>query len=290
MQPPTRARAAAAHPSAPQAGSAATTFCVALLFGTESYSHKSALKVLIVGLGVVIASYGDVRANFFGVALQVAAIVADAVRCTLLQLVMQTSDVKLTPVGTLYHVAPMAAATLAVPALLLEGAKLRAHPYPIPYAWLAGSCLAASSLNLVVFTLIGKTSALTTSVTGPLKEWVCILTAMLIYNTSVTAQQWCGYAIALCGIFWYQVSASRTLGAPPSSAARPASAAAARRCPPPRHASPQLVAAAALHNSHSVTCNNVSSHSATSSSRARSSRSSSAAARRTARATSRRSR
>ena len=175
-----------------------------LLFGTETYSHKSALKVLVVGLGVVIASYGDVRANLLGVALQVGAIVADAVRCTLLQLAMQHSDVKLTPVGTLYHVAPMAAAALALPAALLEASKLRNHTAPIPYAWLAGSCLAASSLNLVVFTLIGKTSALTTSVTGPLKEWVCILTAMAIYHNPVTAQQWCGYAIALCGIFWYQ--------------------------------------------------------------------------------------
>ena len=175
-----------------------------LAFGTESYSPKAAAKVLIVGLGVVIASYGDVRANLLGVGLQVGAIVADAVRCTLLQLMMQGADVKLTPVGTLYHVAPLAAAALALPALLFEGRALAAHARPIPYAWLAGSCLAASSLNLVVFTLIGKTSALTTSVTGPLKEWVCILTAMAIYHTPVTAQQWAGYAIALVGIFWYQ--------------------------------------------------------------------------------------
>jgi drug/metabolite transporter (DMT)-like permease len=27
---------------------------------------------------------------------------------------------------------------------------------------------------------------------------------MFIYGTPVTAQQWFGYAIALCGIFWYQ--------------------------------------------------------------------------------------
>jgi hypothetical protein len=218
-----------AHPTAPppprplpQASGAATTFCVGLAFRTEHYTHKSALKVLIVGMGVVIASYGDVRANFVGVAMQVGSIVCDAVRCTLLQLAMQHSEVKLTPVGTLYHVAPMAALILSIPAVLTDGPKLMRHTAPIPYGWLAISCLAASSLNLVVFTLIGKTSALTTSVTGPLKEWVCILTSMAIYGSPVTAQQWIGYAIALCGIFWYQ--RDKFFAPPPAAPAAPAPA------------------------------------------------------------------
>jgi drug/metabolite transporter (DMT)-like permease len=152
---------------------------VGLLFGTETYNNRSMLKVLIVAAGVMIASYGEVRANFLGVSLQLGSIVSDAVRCTLLQLVMQKNEVKLSPVGTLYCVAPMAAASLLIPALLMESSKLRNHTHPIPWAWLGGSCMAAASLNLVVFTLIGKTSALTTSITGPLKEWVCILTAMV---------------------------------------------------------------------------------------------------------------
>lgn len=187
-----------------KASGAATTFVVGVLFGTEAYTHRSALKVLIVGLGVVIASYGEMKANLLGVSLQVAAIVSDAIRCNLLQLVMQANEIKLSPVGTLYFVAPMAAVALCVPAALLELRGLINHSRPIPWVWLLASCATASSLNLIVFTLIGKTSALTTSVTGPLKEWVCILTSMLVYGNVVTTQQWTGYAIALSGIFWYQ--------------------------------------------------------------------------------------
>lgn len=175
-----------------------------LAFGTEAYSHKSALKVAIVGTGVVIASYGELQATPLGVMLQVASIVCDALRCTLLQLVMQANELKLSPVGTLYLVAPMAAAILCLPAAAFDGARLLTHQSPVPWLWLLGSCAAASSLNLVVFTLIGKTSALTTSISGPLKEWVCILTAMMLYGTTVTTHQWLGYAIALIGIFWYQ--------------------------------------------------------------------------------------
>ncbi|KAI8463355.1 MAG: phosphate/phosphoenolpyruvate translocator protein [Monoraphidium minutum] len=187
-----------------KASGAATTFLVGLAFGNEAYSNSSMLKVGIVGLGVVIASYGDIRANLLGVSLQVSAILSDAVRCNLLQKVMQKNAVELTPVGTLYYVAPMAAAALALPAVMLDGAKLRVHDAPVPWAWLVLSCLAASSLNLVVFTLIGKTSALTTSITGPLKEWVCILASVMVYGSKVTGQQWMGYAIALVGILWYQ--------------------------------------------------------------------------------------
>lgn len=200
---------------------AAMTFVVGLCFRTEAYTNKSMLKVVIVATGVVIASYGEVKANLLGVAMQMGSIVCDAIRCTLLQLVMQKNEVKLTPVGTLYCVAPLAALSLCLPAFFMEGSKLANHEAPIPWIWLAGSCLSASSLNLIVFTLIGKTSALTTSITGPLKEWVCILTAMIIYKTPVTVQQWCGYAIALVGIFWYQRDKFFAAQAKPASAPVP---------------------------------------------------------------------
>ncbi|GBF87379.1 phosphate phosphoenolpyruvate translocator [Raphidocelis subcapitata] len=187
-----------------KASGAVTTFCVGMLLGTERYSHFNLLKVLVVGAGVFIASYGDVKANLLGVLLQVGSIVADAVRCTLLQLVMQHARVKLSPLGTLLYVSPLAALALCLPAGLFELPKLSAHAAPIPWLWLAASCAATTSLNLVGFTLICGTSALTTSVTGPLKDWIVILLAMAVYGTPVTRQQWGGYAVALAGIAWYQ--------------------------------------------------------------------------------------
>lgn len=187
-----------------QACGPATTFCVGLALGTELYSQKSVMKVLIVGAGVAVASYGDVRANRLGVILQFGSILCDAVRCSLLQLAMQHSNTKPTSVGILYLVSPVAAILLTLPAAIFDAPKLTQHPHPVPYMWLAISCLAASTLNLLAFTLIGKTSALTMSVAGPLKEWVCILLSMLVYNSPVTTQQWAGYVIALSGIFWYQ--------------------------------------------------------------------------------------
>jgi drug/metabolite transporter (DMT)-like permease len=175
-----------------------------MILGTERYSHVSLAKVAIVGVGVVIASYGDSDANVRGIVVQVGAIICDAVRCTLLQMVMQNSRVKLSPVGTLFYIAPIATLGLCLPAGLVELPQLYFHDPPIPWVWLMASCAAATSLNLIGFTLIGKTSALTTSVTGPLKSWICIVAAMFTFNTPVSLQQWCGYCVAFCGIMWYQ--------------------------------------------------------------------------------------
>jgi hypothetical protein len=66
------------------------------------------------------------------------------------------------------------------------------------------SGLLAASLNFVMFQLIRLTSALTTSLSAVLKQWLCILVAMYIYGTIVTNMQWMGYSIAIAGLLWYQ--------------------------------------------------------------------------------------
>jgi hypothetical protein len=70
----------------------------------------------------------------------------------------------------------------------------------VPMVVLSG--LLASILNLVVFKIIRLTSALTTSLSGVLKEWACILVAMYVYGTHVTQLQWVGYSIAIGGLLW----------------------------------------------------------------------------------------
>jgi hypothetical protein len=187
-----------------KAAGAATTFCIGMVLGVERYCHMALLKVTVVGAGVVIASYGDAKANLFGVGLQVGAILGDALRIILLQLVMQQSHVKLSPVATLFYIAPAAVLAFWLPVATIELPRLLVQDAPIPWVWLAFSCAAATGLNLVGFTLISATSALTASISGPLKDWVCVVAAMAVFKTPVSTQQWCGYLVAFCGIAWYQ--------------------------------------------------------------------------------------
>lgn len=177
--------------------------CLGIFVGTETYNHSSLLKVLIVCAGVGFAAYGDMHANWFGVCLQFGSVLCDCTRCILMQIVMQANqEVKLSPVDTLFFVAPMAATVLFVPSLVIEMPVL-IRLKSIPWLWLVASCMSTASLNLVVFTLVGKTSALTTSMVGPFKEAFCLFIGKEIYDTPVTVQQWFGYSVALFGTTWY---------------------------------------------------------------------------------------
>jgi drug/metabolite transporter (DMT)-like permease len=91
-----------------------------------------------------------------------------------------------------------------LPVLAFEGPRLVSayHSWrgALPVVLLSG--VLASALNLVIFKIIRRTSALITALMGILKEWACILLAMRVYGTVVTPIQWLGYSIAISGLVW----------------------------------------------------------------------------------------
>jgi hypothetical protein len=61
-----------------------------------------------------------------GFLLQVGSIFSEAVRLTLVQLLLQSRGIKLNPVSTLYHIAPCCFVFLSIPFLFVELPKLMA--------------------------------------------------------------------------------------------------------------------------------------------------------------------
>lgn len=176
-----------------------------MMFGTERLQLTQAIKVLLVCTGVTIASHSDTNLTIAGVALQGGSILMDALRCCFLQKVLQDNKVNASPLVTLAYVAPFSAAGLIPPALLTEGPSVIKEytewKSAIPLVFLSG--LLATALNFVVFKVISLTSALMTSLTGVMKDWVCILAAMHMYGTIVGKKQWLGYSVAIGGLMWY---------------------------------------------------------------------------------------
>lgn len=82
------------------------------------------------------------------------------------------------------------------------------RPYPCSYLSHWGlnqhRVLILLFLSLQVFVLIGSTSALTTSMAGILKDWICIASSVVVFQTEVTQMQVVGYGVALCGVVYYQ--------------------------------------------------------------------------------------
>lgn len=56
------------------------------------------------------------------------------------------------------------------------------------------------------------TSGMVMSVCGPLKDILVIISSAIIFASPVTALQWFGFSISLCGIFAYQQYKRDTVG------------------------------------------------------------------------------
>lgn len=70
----------------------------------------------------------------------------------------------------------------------------------------ASSCntlFSLAALNMSVFLLIGRSSALTMNIAGVLKDWLLIMLSMVMFKAPVTSLQFFGYGIAFAGVCWY---------------------------------------------------------------------------------------
>ena len=77
-------------------------------FGIESFGFPTLINMLIVTLGVAIASYGELNFHVLGVLLQLTAVLTESSRLTLVQILLQrkvscTSAGSCTCIAMLHH-------------------------------------------------------------------------------------------------------------------------------------------------------------------------------------------
>lgn len=147
-----------------------------------------------------------------------------------------SSKIALNPVTTMYYLAPVSLLCLSLPWLAFERSRLVAtwraggvgeggspppptSPFYLldashalyaswwrlavsPLTLLANAAL-AFALNLSVFLLIGKTSALAMNVAGVVKDWLLIGLSALLFRAPVTPLNLAGYSVAFAGVCWY---------------------------------------------------------------------------------------
>lgn len=82
------------------------TFVVAIFCGTDKARCDVFLNMLLVSVGVVISSYGEIHFNVVGTVYQVTGIFAEALRLVLTQVLLQKKGLTLNPITSLYYIAP----------------------------------------------------------------------------------------------------------------------------------------------------------------------------------------
>ena len=62
-----------------------SVFAVGCAFGTESFSVNTLVNMIVVTVGVAIASYGEINLVWVGVALQLLSVASESTRLTLVR-------------------------------------------------------------------------------------------------------------------------------------------------------------------------------------------------------------
>lgn len=199
----------------------AAVYAVGCLFSTEMFAWKCVANMVIITVGVALASAGEVALVPVGVAMQLGSVLTESTRLALVQILLQRRGFKLNPITTLYYVAPASGFFLMIPWSVLEAEKLwdgfHAGEVSISPLILVANAACAFALNLSVFLLIGRTSALTMNVAGVIKDWLLIGTSSFLFHSKVTPLNLQGYGIAFAGVCWYNWNKLKGLSETPAA-------------------------------------------------------------------------
>ncbi|THG02247.1 hypothetical protein TEA_004592 [Camellia sinensis var. sinensis] len=180
------------------------TFVMAVLCGTDKLRWDVFLNMVLVSVGVVVSSYGEIHFNVVGTVYQVTGIFAEALRLVLTQVLLQKKGLTLNPITSLYYIAPCSFMFLFVPWFFLENPGMEVSQIQFNFWIFFSNAICALALNFSIFLVIGRTGAVTIRVAGVLKDWILIALSTVVFpESTITGLNIIGYAIALCGVVMY---------------------------------------------------------------------------------------
>ena len=189
-------------------------YSIGVLFKKDSFKSDTMLNMLSISFGVAIAAYGEAKFDSFGVMLQLLAVAFEATRLVMIQILLNSRGISLNPITSLYYVAPCCLVFLCFPWLVMEYPLLRdTSSFHLDFVIFGTNSLCAFALNLAVFLLVGKTSALTMNVAGVVKDWLLIAFSWSVIKDTVTPINLFGYGLAFLGVAYYNHSKLQALKA-----------------------------------------------------------------------------
>jgi len=116
---------------------------------------KTLGNVSFIVLGVIIASFGELQFVLIGVLFQMAGILFEAIRLTMVQRLLSSSEFKMDPLVSLYYFAPACAVMNGVVALVVEVPRVTMQDfYNVGLFVLLANAMVAFFLNVSVVLLV----------------------------------------------------------------------------------------------------------------------------------------
>lgn len=173
--------------------------------GTEKFSRGASSNMILIAFGVLVCALGEVNLVFKGLVQQLVALVLEALRLTMIQILINSKGQAMNSIQSLYYISPACFISLAVPFVAIELPKMQSNTtWVLNWNVLISNALAALALNLAVFMLIGKTSALTMNIAGVIKDWMLIYFSYYVFHAPLTRLNLFGYIFCCSGVVIYQ--------------------------------------------------------------------------------------
>ncbi|CAL5057036.1 unnamed protein product [Urochloa decumbens] len=182
------------------------TVLLETIFLKKRFSETIKFSLLVLLLGVGIASVTDLKLNFLGSVLSGLAIATTCVGQILTNTIQR--KLKVSSTQLLYQSAPYQAAILFATGpfvdQLLTDRSVFAHKYTFPVVgFIVMSCLIAVSVNFSTFLVIGTTSPVTYQVLGHLKTCLVLSFGYTLLHDPFTWRNILGILVAIFGMALY---------------------------------------------------------------------------------------
>jgi len=189
---------------------------IGFTIGLEKPSWPLFFNICWICGGVMWASVAelDLEFNTMGTCLAFTGFCFESLRLVLSQKLLQGNAIKFGPLTGVYYVAPLSFVTLCVPFFLLEASRFFTYlgeehasggtNFMVMLPYMATNGCLAYCLNLSVYQVLQRTSAVTFGVLGQAKDWLNVIVALLVFHSPITTQQMVGYGVAVSGVGYYK--------------------------------------------------------------------------------------
>jgi drug/metabolite transporter (DMT)-like permease len=127
------------------------------VFGLDKPNLKVFFNVSFIVIGVMIASFGEIKFQLIGFLFQIGGVAFEAIRLTMVQRLLSSAEFKMDPLVSFYYFAPVCAIMNGIIALFIEVPHLTLDQVAnIGYGTLLLNGLVAFGLNVSVVFLVSS--------------------------------------------------------------------------------------------------------------------------------------
>ncbi|GAB5363188.1 hypothetical protein AAMO2058_000861900 [Amorphochlora amoebiformis] len=159
---------------------------------------------LVVTLGVVIATYHEADPDIVGIMIQGGAVVMDACRLVLINLLLALPRLRMNPFHSLRLFAPCCAMCLVPLLILYEGLPKASQLIEIGPLILAANFVLSFCVNIFLLLVVKATNSTVLTLSGVFKDIVLLSTSFFFFGAPIQNSQKIGYGISLFGLLVYR--------------------------------------------------------------------------------------